>query len=80
MRGIDEAGRATQIVDSSAGLFADFIRSGCRDEKTALAVRSVFGDLGAAGNPFVSQVKQCLDSLHTSGVREAIRRANRGQT
>jgi mannitol 2-dehydrogenase len=74
MRGIDEEGRATQIVDSSAGLFADFVRSGCRDERAAFAVRSVFADLGTEDNPFVSKVKQCLDSLHSSGAREAIRR------
>ncbi|MCX6628271.1 MAG: mannitol dehydrogenase family protein, partial [Candidatus Solibacter sp.] len=80
MRGIDEDGRATQIVDSSAGLFADFVRSGCRDEKAAFAVRSVFAHLGAGDNPFISQVKHCLDSLHSSGAREATRRALASRT
>lgn len=75
MRGIDEEGRATQIVDSSAHLFADFVRSGCRDERAAFGVRSVFGDLGAADNPFITDVKYDLDSLHSSGVREATSRA-----
>lgn len=73
MRGIDEEGGAITIVDSSAGSFAGFVRSGSRDARSALAVRSVFGDLGAADNPFTTQVTRELERLHTSGVRQATR-------
>lgn len=73
LRGIDEQGRPTQIVDSAAALFADFLRSGCRDQKAALGVRPVFADLGASENTFQAGVRKHLASLHNRGAREALR-------
>lgn len=74
LRGTDEQGRPTRVTDSSARLWDEFVRSGCRDATAAFAVTSVFADLGTTGQPFVSQVNQWLDSLQSSGVREATRR------
>ena len=80
MRGINEQGCATQIADSSAGLFEDFVRSGCRDTKAALSVRPVFGDLGAEENAFQAGVALYLESFHRHGACEALRRALAGRT
>lgn len=75
MRGIDEEGRAMRVTDSSAGLWKEFVRTGCRDVKAALAVKSVFGGLGAAEDSFISQISHWLDSMERRGVRETARRA-----
>lgn len=75
MRGTDEEGRATRVTDSSAGLWEEFVRTGCRDVHAAFAVTSVFGGLGAAEDSFMSQISYWLDSLESCGAREAARRS-----
>lgn len=80
MRGIDEEGRVTRVTDSSAGLWEEFVRTGCRDVNAAFAVTSVFGGLGAAQDSFTSQISYWLDSLQSCGVREAARRSLALQT
>lgn len=68
----DEKGNKPAIVDPMAGLLSEFVTSGGRDVRLALAVQPVFGSIANRHPEFVDQVQQSLDSLRRLGVLRTI--------
>jgi fructuronate reductase/mannitol 2-dehydrogenase len=74
LRGVDLAGRDLALVDDRAEELGRLARAGGTDPRPLLAVRSVFGDLGADAG-FVAAVAALLRQFEQHGVRATVRAA-----
>ena len=71
-QGLDENGRALDIIDARAGELRSIAQSGRTDPRPMLAVKSIFGERLATDEKFVGQVESAMQRIARAGVSATI--------
>ena len=73
LRGIDENGQAITIVDPMAERLSALALQAAGDPAQLLSLQEIFGEKLATNSRLGPELKHCLNSIATLGMREALR-------
>ena len=72
-RGVDESGRALEILDARSAELIALARSSGLSPLPLLQIRSIFGEVIPANKAFVTAVEAAMQSLAREGTRATLR-------